>query len=647
MAAPNQSLTQVLRNAVPLDTPRALVDGTLVPNSWSSRANHTIRREPPTPKADDLLTVELLAALAVPLSSELEMLGTLGEGGMGVVRLARQVLLGREVAVKSAHEDSNSPRASRSLLQEAWAAATLEHPNVVPVYLLAADEKGHPHVVMRRIEGRTWGELIARPDDVKASFGARDVLGWHLGVLMQVCNAIHFAHSRGVLHRDLKPDNVMVGAFGEVYVLDWGLAVRLRDNGPQRLGLARDEREVVGTPRYMSPEMAAADGPALSERTDVYLLGGLLLTVLTGRGPHPGEEAAETLANIPRFEPVLPAGVPRRLENIVRKAMATDPAARFASAEALRLDLQGFLEERSADGLAAEAAAEFSALKEVLAADEVDRQQAYRHFEACRFGFRQALRAWPGHEESTVGLHGALCTMISFELDHGEARSASVHLADMVDPPPELVARMADAEAHQARAVSDLARLRADMDPSLGGRARIFVFSGVMLMWTLVPLAAWAAAYEVSHEGLLLTHGVMVGLVVPMVVWVRESLGRTGLNRRVAQMLITVQIALFLTDLVGLLIGVTAQQILIFDQVLFATVAALATETKVPIARIPAMGYLVAIVVTILRPEYIYPAMAACNLLVLVMTFAMWYPTQRGKLFIRDPDKLEKRPADG
>ncbi|MDP2310282.1 MAG: serine/threonine-protein kinase [Pseudomonadota bacterium] len=626
-------------------------DATLVPHGWNNRASHTIRRTPAAAGGDDPLTAELLAPeslarLAVPLASELELLGRLGEGGMGVVRLARQVLLGREVAVKSVHPDAPHQRASRSLLQEAWAAAALEHPNVVPVYLLAADEQGQPHVVMRRIEGRTWGELIHNPEDVQASFGARDLLGWHLSVLMQVCNAVHFAHSRGVLHRDLKPDNVMVGAFGEVYVLDWGLAVRLREGGPARLGLARDEIYVVGTPRYMAPEMAAAEGHRLSERTDVYLLGGLLLTVLTGRGPHPGEEAAETLASIPFFEPALPPDVPRRLANVVRRAMATDPEQRFPSAEALRLEVQGFLEERSADGLAAEAAAELTVLEAALAADPPDRQQVYRHFEACRFGFRQALRAWPGHEDSSAGLRRALRAMIGYELDQGDARAASVHLADVADPPAELVARVAAAEAGRALAAADLARLRADIDPSLGGRTRIFVFSVVMLIWTLIPLGAWTVGYGITHEGLLLAHGAMIGVVVPLVVWARDSLGRTGLNRQVAQMLLIVQVALLIGDLAGLLIGMTAEQIVIFDQVLFVSVAALAAESQGRLARLPALGYLVALVVTIVRPGLIYPAIAACNLLVVVVTFAMWYPTQRGKL-LRHPNKPPKRGKRG
>jgi hypothetical protein len=664
MASPDTSRTQSLAGtpapeagapAPEAGAAPAPVDATLVPDSWSTRAaSHTIRRTPATPgspggdgapsegHAAELLAAELFATRAAPWANELELVGPLGEGGMGVVRLARQVLLGREVAVKSAHPDAPSRRASRSLLQEAWAAATLEHPNVVPVYLLVADDQGQPHVVMRRIEGRTWGELIQRPEDVQAAFGARDVLGWHLGVLMQVCNAVHFAHSRGVLHRDLKPDNVMVGAFGEVYVLDWGLAVRLREGGPPRLGLAADELYVVGTPRYMAPEMAAGDGPRLSERTDVYLLGGMLLTVLTGRGPHPGETAAETLANIPSFAAVLPPDVPRRLAQVVRTAMATDPDDRFPSAEALRLELQGFLEERSADGLAAEAAIELAALEAALAATPPDRQQAYRHFEACRFGFRQALRAWPGHGDSTDGSRRALLAMIGYELDQGDARAASVHLAELPDPPAGLAARVAAAELAQSSAATDLARLRADLDPSLGGRTRIFVFTVVMLAWTVIPLVAWADGRAVTHDGLLLSHGVMIGVVGPMVVWARDSLGRTGLNRRVAQMLLTVQVALVVGDIAGRLIGMTPLQVLIFDQVLFATVAALVAESQVRIARLPTIGYLVALGVTILDPGLIFPAIAACNLLVLVVTFAMWYPTQRGQL-LRHPNKPPRR----
>jgi serine/threonine-protein kinase len=117
---------------------------------------------------------------------------------------------------------------------------------------------------------------------------------------MQVCNAISFAHSRGMIHRDLKPSNVMIGSFGEVLVLDWGLAVCLRDDGDGRLPLARDCKTLVGTPCYMAPELMR--GPAgLSERTDLYLLGGMLHEIVEGQPPNQGEGGRHPRATSPRW----------------------------------------------------------------------------------------------------------------------------------------------------------------------------------------------------------------------------------------------------------------------------------------------------------------------------------------------------------
>jgi serine/threonine-protein kinase len=616
---------------------------TLVPSAWVSHADRTIRRTPPTVDTPEALSPADLAALAVPFGRELELIGSLGAGGMGVVRLARQVLLGREVAVKSANPSAPTVPAHRSLLQEAWAAAALEHPNVVPVYVVTVDEDGQPHVVMRRIEGRTWSELIARPAAVQAAFGARDTLAWHLGVLMQVCNAVHFAHSRGILHRDLKPDNVMVGAFGEVYVLDWGLAVRLGENGPARLPWARDEDRIVGTPRYMAPEMAAADGSRLTERTDVYLLGGLLLTVLTGQGPHPGEDVAATLAGIPSFEPKVPADTPARLARVLRRALATDPAARFPSAEALRLELQAFLEERNADGIAAEAASQLAALDAALAGEAPDRHEIYRHFGACRFGFQQALRAWPEHAAAATGLRDALLAVTRYELAQGDPSAAAMHLAEVDDPPAELVDRVLAARAAAARAEAELAVMRADADPTLGQRTRIFVFSLVMVIWTAIPLLAWAFRKEVTWAGLLGAHGGMFVLVVALVVWARDSLGRTSLNRRIAQMLIVVEAALVAGDLTGPMLGLSAIQVAIFDQLVFATVAGLLAEHLTHFAVLPAFAYFGALLVSAWRPELLLPATGACNGLVAITAFVKWAPAARGRLLRRTPEEREEQ----
>src|SRR4029079_14794763 len=139
------------------------------------------------------------------------------------------------------------------LLREAWITGAIEHPNVVPVHHVALDDDGSPVVVMKRISGAAWSELIEDADEVFRRFGASDLLEWNVGILMQVLNAVRFAHSRGILHRDLKPANVMIGEFGEVYLVDWGIAVSLRDDGSGRLPLAANATEPAGAPVYNGP----------------------------------------------------------------------------------------------------------------------------------------------------------------------------------------------------------------------------------------------------------------------------------------------------------------------------------------------------------------------------------------------------------
>jgi len=261
---------------------------------------------------------------------------TLGEGGMGVVRSAQQVALGRKVAVKTLKPGRRDDAAALELLREAWVTGTLEHPNIVPIYDIGLDEDGSPVIVLKRIEGRSWTALMHDADAVLAQLGATDLLEWNLEILLQVLNALRFAHSRGILHRDLKPDNVMIGEFGEVYLLDWGIAISLRDDGSGRLPLASSATEMAGTPCYMAPEMLGGeDGGALSEQTDVYLAGAVLCEILSGDPPHLGETAIEVVTSVARSQPALPADAPADLADLCRRAMAPTPADRFDNVEAL------------------------------------------------------------------------------------------------------------------------------------------------------------------------------------------------------------------------------------------------------------------------------------------------------------------------
>ena len=197
-----------------------------VTERWATIAPHldAIARDPgqsirtlPTPRAG----IDA-AALAEP-GRGLDVGPQIGEGGMGVVHAATQRALGREVAIKRLRPEARLQ--AGALLREAWATGAVEHPNVVPVHTLELDAGRNPLIVMKRIEGVAWSEVIRDPAEIERRFGPGTPWSGTSGSLGQAMNALAFAHHRGVLHRDVKPANVMIGDFGEVYLLDWGIAV--------------------------------------------------------------------------------------------------------------------------------------------------------------------------------------------------------------------------------------------------------------------------------------------------------------------------------------------------------------------------------------------------------------------------------------
>ncbi len=282
----------------------------------------------------------------------------LGKGGGGKVVLVHDTVMGREVAFKAIDPDATplpqdtvtSTAAVARFLREARLAGQLEHPAVVPVYELGHRADGQHYYTMMRVNGRTLAVAIAEARSLEERLKL-------VPAFLTVAQCIAYAHSRGVVHRDMKPQNVMLGAFGEVYVIDWGLA-RKRDQADPRakdLALAPDisaalEVQIVGTPSYMSPEQAWGKVEEIDERSDVWGLGAVLYELLTGRAPYVGATAVEVLAQVRSVEPeaveTLAKNAPRELLAICRKALAREPRQRYANAEELSRDVNAFLSGR-------------------------------------------------------------------------------------------------------------------------------------------------------------------------------------------------------------------------------------------------------------------------------------------------------------
>jgi hypothetical protein len=553
----------------------------------------------------------------------------LGEGGRGIVRVAVQTSMSRAVAVKEVRPQLRSPGPVLELLQEAWIAGRLEHPNIIPVYDIARADDGSPLIVLKRIEGEPWAALLADPEQACARLGCShdDLLEAHLGILIAVCNAIHYAHHRRILHLDLKPENIMIGSHGEVYVVDWGVAAALEDE-TGKLPLIAKRKGIVGTPSYMAPEMAIGDGALLDERTDVYLLGAMLHELLAGSPPHGGDTIMAVLYAVVHEQPSLPATAPSELADICRRAMARDPRERFASAEQLRAALQAFLRHRGSIRLTEQAEARLLELEAALAEPDAPRRQEL--FAQVRFGFEQARSSWPDNARAQLGLRQGFSKMIDYELEHGDVQNAAGLATQIEGLPPELLARLELALGQRRASLDELEQLRRDQDLRIGQRTRVFVVLVLGVLWTVLPpLDRWLFSNRTPDQEFA------VYLAVPLVsllvlaglrIWARDSLTRTRINRMVVSTIAIVLIGQALLMIGGRLMGLGVFEAMVPGFLLTACVVALAALFIDRRALWVALGYFVAFVVTVPYPEHYTYALATANLVfVLVLGFS-WRP---------------------
>jgi tetratricopeptide (TPR) repeat protein len=294
-------------------------------------------------------------------------------GGLGQVSLAQDERLHRQVALKEVRpERGNDPQLRQRFLAEAEITGQLQHPGVVPVYALEEGPGGRPYYAMRFVEGRTLSQAIQQYHGRPTPLVFRDLLQRFVAL----CRTLAFAHSKGVIHRDLKPANIMLGDYGETLVVDWGLAKRLGEpapgdgmpegdageahSGAEAKGQTLDywpaarssdgltqSGQVLGTPAYMTPEVAEGRAAEVGPATDVYALGAILYEVLTGQAPYRGESARHVLDAVRRGPPPPPGrlkrGVPRALQAVCLKAMARAIPDRYGSAADLAREIEQWL----------------------------------------------------------------------------------------------------------------------------------------------------------------------------------------------------------------------------------------------------------------------------------------------------------------
>ncbi len=342
-----------LRNKRTEEPPRNTVDGlgtpgsTLDLNSGAESDPHRSRDDDPTLPFTDQASLDRYSDN-----------GEVGRGGMGRVHRVLDKSLLREVALKILRPELESQdRQIRRFMREAQITAQLDHPNIVPIHELGHHDETGLFISMKLVAGKNLAEAVEQAGDERLE---PDRLAELLRIFTKVCEAVAFAHSRGVIHRDLKPSNIMVGEFGQVYVMDWGVARLLPEpddaqtcyvNVAADLDRSLEEQpgNIIGTPRYMPPEQIQGLHEQVAQHSDVFALGATLYHILTGQPPYTAQSYYNTLLEAlagkipPPEQRVGSQRIPAGLSRIAMRAMAFKPDDRYPSVPDLLQDVERFL----------------------------------------------------------------------------------------------------------------------------------------------------------------------------------------------------------------------------------------------------------------------------------------------------------------
>lgn len=574
--------------------------------------------------------------LSARSTAEYEVTGVLAEGGMGRVLLARQRSLKRDVAIKILKSKGASGAVVDALLAEAIITGSIEHPCVVPVHALGRDAEGRPVLVMKRIEGVSWRELTRDPSHpVWASIAPDegDRLDAHLEIFMAVCNAAHYAHSRGVVHRDLKLGNVMIGGFGEVYLVDWGIAIRIKN--PKEGGGADGAcGQPLGTPSYMAPEMVLGDPSLVDARTDVYLLGATLHAVLAGTPRHRGDTLVDVLRAARNSKPfAYGPDVPAELAAICNRATHVDPAQRFQSALEMRHAISSFRRHRGSIALSDQAAARLDEIDALLArkaagrAAPEDELRTLKRMTECRFGFMQALDAWRGNNAAKVGLDRCLARMIEHEIERRDDEGARALLAELSEPRPDLAKRVdaLTAEIEEARAREERLRsMERDEDRTVGARAQLALLAVLPLFATASIALLYGTGSNVPDQRRFIGSPVVLFVMLLAAFVATRRRLQSAVSRRAFKVLFLLPAAGFLHRVVAMLYGASVAEALATDMVIGALVTGAIALTALPLAGWASVPNVVGAIASALYPERAIPIFGVSALTSIAVLFAAW-----------------------
>ena len=567
-------------------------------------------KEPDAQRGTTLMDVDVSTVMATR-DTVLEMGEVIGEGGMGVVHRARQLLPGRDVAVKKLRTPDK--RLANILLNEAVTMGSLEHPNIVPVHLVRIDEDNSPEVVMKHVQGRSLYEMFA------GRYVRGEALRSQLEVVISVCRALEFAHANGVVHRDVKTENIMVGAFGETYLLDWGIAIRLDE-------VETVPKGVVGTPACMAPEMLSGEPTDITRLTDVYLLGTVLHELLTGEPRHdaPSTLGAMTQANL-SLPYEYPEDVPTDLAALTNQACAQSPADRPRSIEAFRLGLERHLERWEALKIRDLAVAKKAALEALVKKAPTSEATAHHHavrrlFTESLFGFTQAEHLVAGCPGIQQGVQEVTTIFFRWCLEQELVGECEVLLDTLPSKSPALVAEL-DAlkarKAKEARRVDRLERFGASYmrEPSRKGRMILALSVSAATTLLVLGVVIYDSLYPspIHPERLMYTMGGLSLATILGTFLGRKTLFANRIGEHLTNSVVLGTVCAALLAVAGHQLGASGRAVMV-GEMLICCMAMANAYPVIASGRWGAAFCGVMVVMSLLIPRATHSALMACGL---------------------------------
>ena len=532
----------------------------------------------------------------------------LGKGGMGIVKCGQQRYPDREVAIKKVLRPSNTHQ--RMLLHEAQITGQLEHPSIVPIHQIKQDDDGNVEIIMKRVQGKTLLEML---DSVHTT-PHYTLPVMNVQYLIQTCFALEYAHNQNIVHRDIKLENIMVGDFNEVFLMDWGLGMDIVTKKGAHPG-------IVGTPCYMAPEMLSGNPDDIDFRTDVYLMGATIHHWLTGQPLHNGANVRDTLELVLASKPHdYPSEIPTIFGRMLNKACHQAKSERFQTIKELREALEAALEHWEAIQLTERAKTMLDEFESLLGTS-TDSTEITKQYLKIRALLESSIEMWKENTTAVEALHSLLILMVDHHIDRLELSVAESLFAELTTPPASLQNKLLTAQSEYKK-LSNAHALAQEYDPlqSKSGRKTLIV----SIAATSVLLVSFAGAYsmfvspEVTTLRLMYTGSLVSISCIVGVFLGRKTLLSNKLGAQMARTFTTTSVLATFNHWIGHINGEDPAAIMSVDMFIMAVAFASMKES------IRSAYYIATVGMTFATIGALYPRVCHPLLLLTIVISSMW-----------------------